>query len=522
MGKRKRQRRNRARRGTRRPIPPPRSTLTSETTPKAGGGRRLRRWSAIGVIAAVFLLAGVGAQRLLLSPRTSLALLPDPDISAAEAPVAEKIRALHRNVRRHPRSAAAWGKLAMNLDVHGFPEAVQTYKQAASLDPDDFRWVYYLAIVQQGLLSPEAAEWFERSKSLRPDYLPMLVRYGQALADIGLLGDASDAFRQALSVNPESSHAYLELAKIALLQGDLPTSQEHLVRALDISPQYGQVHQLLAEVYRRRNRSVEADRELRKARQLTYELSLPDTVFVDLMREGVSSYWYLRRGRAYVKARMYDAAHREFQQAVKVRPDAETHTSLAHVLQQSRKIDEAQEHYRAALALRPTYREALMGLGSVLSEMGQLQQAIAYFAQAKELNPDEPDAYLGLGILHERSGNEARAIDEFRQGLGNAREDYHLASQLARLLAISSSPQLRNGAEAVRLAETASAITSHRDPETLDVLAAAYAENGQFETAVETARRAHELAISAGRPYLAAQIEGRLESYRARRPIRSR
>ncbi len=170
----------------------------------------------------------------------------------------------------------------------------------------------------------------------------------------------------------------------------------------------------------------------------------------------------------------------------------------------------------------PTYREALMGLGSALSKMGQVQQAIAYFAQAKELDPDEPDAYVGLGMLHERSGNEARAIDEFRQGLGNAREDYHIATRLARLLAISSSPQLRNGAEAVRIAESASEITSHRDPEMLDVLAAAYAENGQFEAAAETARRAHELAISAGRPYLAAQIEGRLQSYRAGRPIGSR
>ncbi len=518
MGKRKRQRRNHARRGTRGPIPPP----PPPPTPKAGGRSQLRRWSAIAAIAAVLLLTGVGTQRLLLSTRTSLELLPDPDLSAAEAPVAEKIRALRKEVTRHPHSAAAWGRLAMNLDVHGFPEAVQTYKQTAALDPDDFRWVYYLAIVLQAMRSQEAAQWFERSKPLRPNYLPLLVRYGQALADIGLLGDASDAFRQALSVNPESSHAYLELAKIALLQGDLSTSQEHLVRALDISPQYGQVHELLAEVYRRRNRLMEADRELRKARQLTRELSLPDTVFVDLMREGVSSYWYLRRGKAYVKARMYDAAHREFQQAVEVRPDAETHTYLAHVLQQSGKIDEAKEHYRAALALRPTYREALMRLGSALSETGQSQQAIAYCEQAKELDPADPDAYLGLGILHERSGNEARAIDEFRQGLGNAREDYHIATRLARLLAISSSPQLRNGAEAVRLAETASEITSHRDPEMLDVLAAAHAENGQFETAVETARRAHELAISAGRLYLATQIEGRLESYRARRPIRLR
>ena len=522
MGKDKRHRRKHSRGGTRRPISIARSTAAGQTAPEAGGGSRLRRWSAVGVIAAVLLLAGVGAQRLLLSPRTSLALLPDPDLSAAEAPVGEKIRALHREVRRHPRSAAAWGKLAMNLDVHGFPEAVQTYKQAASLDPNDFRWVYYLAIVQQGLRSPEAAEWFERSRPLRPDYLPLLVRYGQALADIGLLENASDAFRQALGVNPKSSHAHLGLAQVALLQGDLPTSQDHLVRALEISPRYGQVHELLAEVYRRRNQPAEADRELRKSHQLPDELPLPDTVFVDLMREGISSYWFLRRGKAYVQARMYDAAHREFQQAVEVRPDAETHTFLAHALQQSEKTHEAIEHYRAALTLRPTYREALMGLGSALSEMGQVQQAIAYLVQAKELYPAEPDAYLGLGILHERSGNQAKAIDELRQGLANAPEDYRIATRLARLLATSSSPELRNGAEAVRLAETASEIMSHGDPETLDVLAAAYAENGQFETAVETARQAHELAVSEGRLYLAAQIEGRLKSYQARQPIRSR
>lgn len=216
---------------------------------------------------------------------------------------------------------------------------------------------------------------------------------------------------------------------------------------------------------------------------------------------------------------MYDAASREFRNALQARPDAETHYHLGLALQYSGMSDSAVEHHRAALALRPAYREALHNLGATLFEMDRVQEAIAYVERAKQLDPAVPDAYLRLGIIHERIGNCAEAINELHQGLASAQYDERIATRLAWLLATSSSPELRDGAEAVRLAAAAAELTSYQDLETLDVLAAAYAEVGRFNRAIETARRAYQLATAVGRMDLAMQLEDRLESYEARVPL---
>ena len=52
------------------------------------------------------------------------------------------------------------------------------------------------------------------------------------------------------------------------------------------------------------------------------------------------------------------------------------------------------------------------------------------------------------------------------------------------------------------------------------VLAAAYAENGRFSEAIETAHRGAELAISQGNPGLAAELESNSALYQSSRPLR--
>ena len=56
----------------------------------------------------------------------------------------------------------------------------------------------------------------------------------------------------------------------------------------------------------------------------------------------------------------------------------------------------------------------------------------------------------------------------------------------------------------------------------LDVLAAAYAETGQFVQALETAQRAYQLAKSNNRKNLMEQIQSRIDLYRSKQPYRNR
>jgi len=87
-------------------------------------------------------------------------------------------------------------------------------------------------------------------------------------------------------------------------------------------------------------------------------------------------------------------------------------------------------------------------------------------------------------------------------------------------LATCPDPKVRNGEEAVRLAEGVNRASKGRSPEALGVLAAAYAEAGRFEEAVRTAQRALLMARSSGREGLVRSIKDQLQRYKARKPFR--
>jgi hypothetical protein len=77
---------------------------------------------------------------------------------------------------------------------------------------------------------------------------------------------------------------------------------------------------------------------------------------------------------------------------------------------------------------------------------------------------------------------------------------------------------VRNGAEAVRLAESAKD-SAPDNPEALDTLAAAYAEDGQFARASAMAVRALELAKTQGIQELVKEIRTRQLLYAKNKPF---
>src|ERR1700726_3868677 len=79
-----------------------------------------------------------------------------------------------------------------------------------------------------------------------------------------------------------------------------------------------------------------------------------------------------------------------------------------------------------------------------------------------------------------------------------------MLNDLAWLLATNPDSWSRDGAEAVRLAERACALTHRQDPQSLATLAAADAEMGKFSDATNAAQHSIELAEAAGESSIAA------------------
>ena len=138
------------------------------------------------------------------------------------------------------------------------------------------------------------------------------------------------------------------------------------------------------------------------------------------------------------------------------------------------------------------------------------------------MHPESADAHANLGIAFLTKGRVRDAMAEYTKALQIAPENLAALSNLAWLLATSSDPTLRNGSEAVQLAERADSASSRSDkhPTVLRILAAAYAEAGQFAEAKETAQHALEAANIQGNTTLAEALQSELALYDLGLPYR--
>jgi tetratricopeptide (TPR) repeat protein len=254
------------------------------------------------------------------------------------------------------------------------------------------------------------------------------------------------------------------------------------------------------------------------------------------------------------EGRLADAtAH--FSQALAIKPNYfEGHTVFADVLRAQHKLDEAIVQYNEALRWSPAYADALNGLGATLVLQGKPQEGLAQIERALQLNPQLLSAQIHRALALQGLGRVAEATEEFNQvlrfnpgainalfGLGNsflARRRFTEAIQcyrqlltiqpdtvpalnrLAWLLATHKDDSVRQGADALRFATRACQLTANNDPLSLNSLAAAYAEIGQFDQAVATAQRALDLATASGQTSLAGILQKLVDLYKAKTPYR--
>jgi tetratricopeptide (TPR) repeat protein len=210
-----------------------------------------------------------------------------------------------------------------------------------------------------------------------------------------------------------------------------------------------------------------------------------------------------------------------YRKALALAPDyGQGHSRLGLLYARQRRFKRAYEHFARYLELRPNSPNAMSNTANVLIPLGRPQDAVRLLRTALERDPAYPPAHEALwrGLLG--IGRPAEAIDALRKATRALPDRPALARELAWLLATSPDSRLRNGAEALTLAERC-CTGPHADARSLDVLAAACAEAGQFDRAVESARRAAGLAGEGGQTALQQQITARLSLYEAGLPYRA-
>ena len=171
-------------------------------------------------------------------------------------------------------------------------------------------------------------------------------------------------------------------------------------------------------------------------------------------------------------------------------------------------------------AIRESTRPAQADIGTVplwTDDFASLFQIIRWGATPiVRARPAEVEAEAAASLSGR--GDFTGAIARYRRALEIDPYLVEALNNLAWLLATCPEASVRNGAEAVQLAERACQITEYRRTIFVGTLGAAYAEAGRFPDAVATAQKACELATIFKEEPLLAKNRELLEHYRAGQP----
>lgn len=202
-----------------------------------------------------------------------------------------------------------------------------------------------------------------------------------------------------------------------------------------------------------------------------------------------------------------------------VTPDNDVaHAGLGGILFVRGQIDESIEHYESALRLRDGNVAAHFGLGRALAVEHKTDSAIFHFQKALSIQPDYIAASNDLGVAFASKGEIKEAMQAWRQTLSFDPDNPDAANNIAWMRATAADSELRDGKEALDLAQRAIR-NGGENPVVLRTLAAAEAENGQFTEAIATCQRGLDLAQKNGDRSMAENLQSCIELFRRGEPL---
>jgi tetratricopeptide (TPR) repeat protein len=188
----------------------------------------------------------------------------------------------------------------------------------------------------------------------------------------------------------------------------------------------------------------------------------------------------------------------------------------AGLFQRLDRLREAAADAERILAQEPNHAGAWQILGTIRYFAGDLHNAISDLSQCLSRAPGDMLALNNRGAAYFLLGQYAAADADLRTAVERAPTFASGRKNLAWMRATCPDEQYRNGDEAVNLATQAIEMIRGDQPAWLEVLAAAYAEKGEFAAAIQWQQKAlQELAAGADSP-----SARRLQLYQSHEPFR--
>jgi len=353
-------------------------------------------------------------------------------------------------------------------------------------------------------LPPEKGmEDFQRILAAMPDYSPGHYDLGTLLYRQKRYDEAAAEFQKACDLSPRYAEAYNNLANVRLAQGRLDEAAALYRKTIELKPDYEAPRLYLAMILMRQGRLEDAAEQYRAALVYSPEDTAASVGLANIL---------------FAQGRL-DEAVAQYQKVIARKPDdAEAQYNLGLALGRLGRLAEAETQFRKTIELNPGYADAHGNLAKLLTAEGKLTEALAEYQRTLKLVPNSAQAHLRYGEALRANRDYVNAAAEFQLALQIDPQRMEAYLDLAWLRATSRDASLRNGAEAVQLAQRAQQLAGGGSPQILDTLAAAQAEAGRFGEAVQTAKAA--LGMCTNDEALAVAIQRRINLYESSQAYR--
>jgi tetratricopeptide (TPR) repeat protein len=261
---------------------------------------------------------------------------------------------------------------------------------------------------------------------------------------------------------------------------------------------------------------------------------------------------YNRRGERFAELGNEQEAMKDFASAINYDPN---HWRAIHNRGVSYatlgKTAEALADFSRALQLNRNYANTWFNRAELQSDRGDYGRAVGDYSEAIRLTPKEPSFYTGRGRAYARLGRVREAMEDFNGAIrldpdnaqarvsraeiylasrdwGRAAADYRDALQLddklgkayqgaAWIMATCPDERYRNEELALTAAQKALELDGDKDPRYIETLAAAYANAGQYDSAVAVLQ-GH---LDKMPQQFAAGAQSRIQLYKSEKPYRA-
>jgi tetratricopeptide (TPR) repeat protein len=378
---------------------------------------------------------------------------------------------------------------------------------------------------------------FSHSVAVRPFDAQAHAMLGGAYALKGQPENAGRQFRAAVALNPTIPEAHLGLGVLLAGEGKLPEAVEQYEKALRTRPGYGLAYKGLRAVHWRMGRRDEAVADSVQALAadpddaqehiylggMLWEMGKREQA-VAQYREAVridphDSTAAYRLGFGLSQIGLYREGAAALSEALRRgHQDSDTYSEYGRTLAALGDLEGALAQFKAAATLSPTNANLQVNFANALWMSGHTNEAASNFAAAALLQPGLAQETLNSGKALASAGQFAAALGKFSTAMRLHPDWPEAMSAAAWVLATAPEPSVRNGSEAVRLAERAAALTGKKDLHVLATLDAAYAEAGRFPEAITAVEETSRVALGTGNDQAIEAAKTRLERYQKGKP----